>query len=124
MDIDNIDKEVRDIDKKLREKSRELTELANTFEAFNKQPKIDWPDPTPEMLETPRFNAVWECIKTWDINVPGAYAGYTTATGNHVRAILDALAKVESLLPCGHSAVNVEAGACGVKGCVNQHQME
>lgn len=55
---------------------------------------IEWPDPTPEMLESPEFNAVWERIKHWDINVPGAYGGYTGATGNHVRAILDALSKL------------------------------
>jgi hypothetical protein len=55
---------------------------------------IAWLDPTPEMLETPEFEAVWQCIKRWDINVPHAYAGYCGATGNHVRAILDALAAV------------------------------
>ena len=53
---------------------------------------IDWPDPTPEMLANdPEFEAVWNCIKSWDINVPAAYSGYCHATGNHVRAILDAL---------------------------------
>jgi hypothetical protein len=52
----------------------------------------EWPDPTPEMLDDPRFEAVWQCIKSWDINVPEAYSGYCGATGNHVRAILDALA--------------------------------
>lgn len=51
---------------------------------------VPWPDPTPEMLASPKFNAVWECIKSWDIHVPGAYTGYCGATGNHVRAILDA----------------------------------
>ena len=51
-----------------------------------------WPDPTPEMLATPEFEAVWQCIKRWDINVPDVYGGYCGATGNHVRAILDALA--------------------------------
>ena len=50
-----------------------------------------WPDPSPEMLETPQFEAVWQAIKRWDINVPDAYSGYCGATGNHVRAILDAL---------------------------------
>lgn len=52
-----------------------------------------WPDPTAVMRETPEFEAVWQAIKTWDINVPGAYGGYCGATGNHVRAILDALEK-------------------------------
>jgi hypothetical protein len=43
------------------------------------------------MLDDPRFNAIWGVIKTWDINVPQVYGGYCGATGNHVRAILDAL---------------------------------
>jgi hypothetical protein len=50
-----------------------------------------WLDPTPEMLSSPEFNAVWNCIKSWDIGVPSVYQGYCGATGNHVRAILDAL---------------------------------
>lgn len=50
-----------------------------------------WPDPTPEMLADPTFEAIWQAIKSWDINVPAAYSGYCGATGNHVRAILDAL---------------------------------
>jgi len=44
------------------------------------------------MLDDPRFEAIWQAIKSWDINVPGAYGGYCGATGNHVRAILDKLA--------------------------------
>ena len=50
-----------------------------------------WPDPTPEQLKSPLFEAIWQTIKRWDINVPSAYAGYCGATGNHVRAILDAI---------------------------------
>jgi hypothetical protein len=50
-----------------------------------------WPDPTPEMLIDPTFEMVWQCIRSWDIAVPDAYTGYTGASGNHVRAILDAL---------------------------------
>ena len=53
--------------------------------------KIPWPDPTPEMLNDPKFNAIWNVIKSWDVHVPGAYAGYCVSTGNHARAILDAL---------------------------------
>lgn len=52
---------------------------------------LPWPDPTAEMQTTPEFDAVWNCIKDWDISVPQAYGGYCGATGNHVRAILDAL---------------------------------
>lgn len=60
---------------------------------YGKVPKVPWPDPTPEMLDDPTFNAIWNVIKTWDINVPAVYVGYCGATGNHVRAILDALPK-------------------------------
>lgn len=42
-----------------------------------------WPDPTEEMTFSPQFEAVWQCVKRWDINCG--------ATGNHVRAILDAI---------------------------------
>lgn len=53
---------------------------------------LAWPDPTPEMLAgNPMFDAIWNAIKSWDINVPGAYNGYCGATGNHVRAIYDAI---------------------------------
>ena len=55
------------------------------------EPKRAWPDPTPEMIASPEFEKIWRCIRKWDINVPGAYTGYCGATGNHVRAILDAL---------------------------------
>lgn len=59
-------------------------------------PTIEWPDPTPDMLESPEFNAIWNCIKTWDINVPEVDGElYTGANGNHVRAILDVLDKIE-----------------------------
>lgn len=68
-----------------------------------------WPDPTPEMVASPLFEGIWQVIKGWDIAVPAAYAGYCGATGNHVRAILDAIAaynaavatpSVGALLPC------------------------
>ena len=64
-------------------------------ERINRGTKLrPWPDPTPEMLADPEFNRIWNCIKTWDISVPEAYSGYCGATGNHVRAILDALRAV------------------------------
>ena len=53
-------------------------------------------NPLPEELETSEFNAVWECIKNWDIGLPfdinpdGGQL-YSGATGNHVVAILDSL---------------------------------
>jgi hypothetical protein len=48
-------------------------------------------DPTPEELQDPLFNRIWQTIKTWDINVPAEYNGYCGASGNHVCAILDAV---------------------------------
>lgn len=57
------------------------------------EPSITFFDPTPEMLENPEFKAIWECIKTWDINIPGAYEGHMAATGDHVAAILNALSR-------------------------------
>ena len=50
-----------------------------------------WPDPSPEDLRSSEFEAIWQTIKTWDINVPDVYVGYCGASGNHVKAILDAL---------------------------------
>ncbi len=69
-----------------------MSEVESTFAPKDPAP---WPDPTPEMLETPEFNAVWDCIKSWDICVPEVDGElYSGATGNHVRAILDALEMV------------------------------
>jgi hypothetical protein len=46
-------------------------------------------DPKPKELTSPLFESIWQAIKSWDINVPEEYSGYTGATGNHVCAILD-----------------------------------
>lgn len=59
-----------------------------------KLPERPWPDPTPEMLSDPRFNAIWNVIRSWDMNVPEVYVGYCGCTGNHARAIFDALSAV------------------------------
>lgn len=53
-----------------------------------------WSDPPSELLNDPTFEAIWQAIKTWDINVPAAYGGYCGATGNHVYAIHRALARL------------------------------
>ena len=65
---------------------------------YGKTPETPWPDPTPEMLEDPIFNAIWNVIRSWDINVPAVYVGYCGATGNHVRAIMDALPRLAKSL--------------------------
>ena len=59
-------------------------------------------DPLPEEINTKEFNAVWECIKHWDIGLPEdigpeACQLYSHGTGNHVVAILDALNKSNCL---------------------------
>lgn len=60
--------------------------------SFEPEPRIEWPSPTPSMLSGDKlFDAIWSAIKTWDINVPGAYTGYMGATGNHARAVYDAI---------------------------------
>ena len=69
--------------------SEDVNKLIGDLEAKNN----NWRDPTPEELDTPEFNAIWELIKNWDINVPEVYDGYCSSTGNHVVAILDALSK-------------------------------
>ncbi len=71
--------------------------------------EIEWPDPTPEMLASPEFEAVWRCIKSWDINVPGVYRGYCRATGSHVRAILDALTRAQQVTKLRMNAVICDA---------------
>jgi len=53
--------------------------------------KQTMPDPTEAQLASPEFAAVWEVIKTWDVNVPEFYDGYCGASGSHVVLILNAL---------------------------------
>jgi hypothetical protein len=61
-------------------------------DAEEKRPTIEWLDPTPEMLaDDPLFDAIWKTIKSWDVNVPEVYTGYMGTTGNHARAIYDAV---------------------------------
>ena len=38
--------------------------------------KKEMPSPTPEEMASPQFEAIWNIIKTWDINVPDYYRGY------------------------------------------------
>lgn len=52
------------------------------------------PNPTEEDLESPLFEAIWQCIKSWDVNVPAHYAGYCGANGSHVKMILNAITKL------------------------------
>jgi hypothetical protein len=49
------------------------------------------PNPTKEELNSPQFEAIWNVIKHWDINVPDYYNGYMSGNGSHVKLILDEL---------------------------------
>ncbi len=69
-----------------------MNEIERIYSADGFVRSIEWPDPTPEMLDTILFDTIWRVIKTWDINVPHAYSGYMGATGNHARAIYAAIA--------------------------------
>jgi hypothetical protein len=53
---------------------------------------VDMPNPTPEQLASPEFEAIWHVIRSWDVNVPEFYEGYCGANGSHVALILNALA--------------------------------
>lgn len=55
------------------------------------EPADHGPDPTEEDLNDPVFNAIWDVIKTWDVNVGDGPMG---ATGNHVMKILQEVRKV------------------------------
>lgn len=51
----------------------------------------NYSDPDDYMLRDPLWNSIWNEIKTWDINVPEEYSGYSPATGNHATAIFKAI---------------------------------
>jgi len=53
--------------------------------------KLEMPNPTEAELASPEFEAIWQVIKSWDVNVPTHYEGYCGANGSHVKIILDAL---------------------------------
>ena len=52
---------------------------------------IALPNPTEEQLYDPLFTAIWEVIKSWDINVPEYYQGYCGGNGSHVMLIYNAI---------------------------------
>lgn len=49
------------------------------------------PNPTDAQLASPEFEAIWQIIKSWDVEVPEFYDGYCGANGSHVTLILNAL---------------------------------
>lgn len=96
----------------------------------------EWPDPTPEMLHDATFDAIWQVIKSWDVAVPGAYYGYSGASGNHARAIFDAIRKAQNNREDGlRIKAAIEAAekvygrrecpivGCSVKNCDGKHEV-
>jgi hypothetical protein len=56
------------------------------------------PSPTQEQGDSPLFQALWQVIKSWDINVPEYYQGYCGASGSHVVLLLNALSAYVNVL--------------------------
>lgn len=52
---------------------------------------IAMPSPSQKEIERPEFEALFQLIKDWDINVPDYYTGYSSGNGSHVKLILDAI---------------------------------
>lgn len=57
-------------------------------------PPDEYLDPTPEILDDPLFNAIWNAIKGWDISRHnnGLYSG---PTGNDARHIYEAIKRAQ-----------------------------
>jgi len=63
-------------------------EMAKYRRDHNMMPAtFNYQDPDSTMQVDAMWNAIWDEIKTWDINVPTEYGGYCGASGNHVTAI-------------------------------------
>ena len=54
---------------------------------------IDMPSPTEEEQNSEIFNAIYDVIGKWDINVPEYYDGFCGGNGSHVKLILDVVRK-------------------------------
>ena len=65
--------------------------------AYQQEPvkKREMPNPTKKQLNSRRFAALWNTIKSWDISAPEFYWGYCGANGSHVALLLEALNKAE-----------------------------
>lgn len=50
--------------------------------------KLQMPSPTPAMLDGDQlFDAIYDAICSWDVNVPACYIGYCGANGSHAAMI-------------------------------------
>lgn len=59
----------------------------------------DMPSPTNADLADPLFEAIWQTIKSWDVQVPAYYKGYCGASGSHVMLILNAIRRPPASAP-------------------------
>lgn len=75
-----------------------------TAELNNASGYLEMPNPSDKDLKDPVFNAIWDVIKKWDVNVPSHYAGYCGANGSHVMLILDEVRKVKTETQANESA--------------------
>lgn len=105
--------------------SAQVVDLAVLAEARTHHPLArengewrDMPSPTDEERGSPEFNAIWEAIKSWDVNVPDYYEGYCGATGSHVKLILDALpiTRAEAITALGYLSSELASRANAWKG--------
>lgn len=71
-----------------------VSSRTSSCKTTTRKPDKDMPSPSKEEQNSPEFNAIWNIIKTWDINVPEFYSGYTEGNGSHVKLLLDALKPV------------------------------
>ncbi len=71
-----------------------MTDLIAKLDA----PGRPMPNPTEADLVDPIFEAIWQTIKSWDVNTPEYYVGYCGANGSHVKLFLDALASLRAEL--------------------------
>ena len=65
--------------------------VSGTSEQQEREAFKDMPNPSQTDLDDPLFEAIWQVIKSWDVNVPAHYAGYCGANGSHVMLILSQL---------------------------------
>jgi ribosomal protein L40E len=74
------------------------------------EPHKPMPDPTPEMLKDPVWNAIYDTIKSWDVNVPEFYNGYCGANGSHATLIYQAVQKAtfDSIAKLSHEEDTTE----------------
>jgi len=64
------------------------------------------PSPPADVHDHPLFNAIYDTIESWDVNVPEYYNGYCGANGSHAYLIYDAIKNSPDLLVCKRATGN------------------